>query len=281
MTTTKEMAIKAATKTIMDMFESGEFPEQLGWAIIHRHKDDDKPCLHWSVSNFIIMLAHHTADARTYHQWLEAGRYVRKGSRAFNIIAPIMIKKHNEDTDKDEMKLIGFKAIPVFAFESTGKLDTDQPDITAVDYTPEVIPELNQKIIAALKSWGVTVEYRPVEDKPGALGYFRQSYNEGKGLIVLSENSPAVLAHETMHYLHSLEEDLHAIDNSRAEVIAELGAAVILSYAGISGYELQSWEYLKAFIGEDAADSKVLSKLCGVLAMVEKCILRLLNTIEA
>ena len=84
-----------------------------------------------------------------------------------------------------------------------------------------------------------------------------------------------------MHYLHSLEEDLSTVDNAKAELVAELGAAVLLSYMNITGYEQQSWEYLKDFVGEEANESKVLSKLCGILSLVEKCILRLLNAIEA
>ena len=83
-----------------------------------------------------------------------------------------------------------------------------------------------------------------------------------------------------MHYLHSLEEDITTVENDRAEVIAELGAAVLLAYERVQGYERQSWEYLKRYVQDAKSDKEVISKISSVLNMVEKCIQRLLAVIE-
>ena len=83
-----------------------------------------------------------------------------------------------------------------------------------------------------------------------------------------------------MHYLHSLEEDITTVENDRAEVIAELGAAVLMAYEGVQGYEQQSWEYLKLYVKDAKSDKEVISKISSVFNMVEKCITRLLAVIE-
>lgn len=276
--TAREEYLQQTVGKLMGMFESQEFPEQLGWAIIQRKKEDDRKCLHYSINNFMLMLCAGTTWVDTFKGWLAYGRVPRRGSRAIRLVQPILVK--DRDDEDNRQKLIGFKHFNTFAYEDTVELEGDFPRRKPIDYTPEVIPELSQKIIAAVRKMGVKVEFKPIEDRPGALGYFRHDYNDGKGLIVLSENSPATIAHEAMHYLHSLEEDITTVENDRAEVIAELGAAVLLAYEGVQGYEQQSWEYLKRYVKDAKSDKEVISRISSVLNMVEKCITRLLAVIE-
>ena len=177
------------------------------------------------------------------------------------------------------MDIVSFKPINVFSKACTVKIDESIPDADDIDYTPTVIPELSKKIIKVLESWGVTVQFKPM-DRPGVLGYFRQSYNNGKGLICCSDYTEPTICHETMHYLHSLEEDLNSVSTEKAELVAELGSAVLLHLEGITGYEKQAYEYLKTYVGDDATDKQLIQKLTDVLQIVERCILRLLKAIE-
>lgn len=270
-----------SVNALFQMWQDQSFPQQLGWAIIHRKGEDDRPCLHWSISNYLIMLyVGRTHDARTYLAWRKAGRTVLKGSRAFNIIQPLIKTVKDKDTGEDVQKLIGFKQLPVFSKEQTIALDPNSDTTDVTDYTPAVIPELSQKIIKVLENWGVTVEFRPIEEDRSALGYFQPHYNNDKGHIVLAEESTCVLAHETYHYLDHCARNIDTVDNNEAEIIAELGSSILLSMAGISGYEQQSWDYLKLFIADAKSDTEVIRKISKVLTTIEKYTVRLLEAIE-
>ena len=272
--------LKNAVDRLFEMFQSQDFPEQLGWTIIMRRKDDIVPCMKYSLNNIMLLMLAGTRDGRPFSGWLKIGRVPRKGSHAIRLIAPLIVKEKGENGEADKEKLIGFRPFNVFAYEDTIPIEGDFPEVKPVDYTPEVIPELSQKIICALRKMGVTIEFRPIDLNPGALGYFRQSYNNGKGLIVLAENSPITIAHEGFHYLHSLEENINEVDDAKAEVVAELGAAILLSYEGVQGYEQQSWEYLKRYVKDAQNDKEVISRISSVLNLIEKCIQRLLTAIE-
>ena len=50
------------------------------------------PCKKWSYSNQFITYLHGTGDARGYNQWKEADRNVKKGSKAFHILVPMIYK---------------------------------------------------------------------------------------------------------------------------------------------------------------------------------------------
>ena len=74
----------------------------------------------WSFLNRLIMrVIGQTEDARTYKQWQSVNRQVLKGQKSFSIIAPVTKKVHNDETDEDEVRLIGFRPLPVFAYEAT------------------------------------------------------------------------------------------------------------------------------------------------------------------
>ncbi len=69
------------------------------------------------------MLLNNTEDARGFNQWREAGRYVKKGSKAFYILAPMFKKIREEKVSSGEITekeiLAGFRAVAVFRFEDT------------------------------------------------------------------------------------------------------------------------------------------------------------------
>jgi hypothetical protein len=90
-----------------------------------------RPLVHWKSAN-PTLYGGQTSDARTYHQWQEVSRFVKKGSSAFPIFAPITKKVKDEtDPDKDKVLLLGFKLLPVFKIE-----DTDGEPLPEYDYTP-------------------------------------------------------------------------------------------------------------------------------------------------
>jgi hypothetical protein len=88
------------------------------------------PCASYSFKNKVIVIANETLDARTFLQWKEAGRKVKKGAKAFDIFRPCKFKDSNSvDEDGNPVKeAVLFGAAPVFRYEDTEPAD-DRPYI--------------------------------------------------------------------------------------------------------------------------------------------------------
>jgi hypothetical protein len=83
------------------------------------------PCASYSFKNKVLVLANETLDARTFLQWKEAGRKVKKGAKAFDIFRPCKFKDGNSmDEDGNPVKeAVLFGAAPVFRYEDTEPAD--------------------------------------------------------------------------------------------------------------------------------------------------------------
>lgn len=249
-----------AVDNIVQMFTEEKFPAQLARVLIKRADNDtEKPSDRWSILNQLIMLnTGKTTDARTYKQWQEVGRYVKKGAKAFQIIAPIVKKIKTEENE--ESRLIGFRGMAVFAVENT-----DGKDIAIADYTPQHININAEKLIRITEKLGCKVSYLPYGGK--VLG----TYHPLERKIILRSEDYDVLAHEVGHFLHDLTEGINSVDRNTAEVIAELTSAVLCEMNNIHGYERQSFYYIREY--SRANDAKAVIKAINkVLATVEKSI---------
>ncbi len=105
---TKNKHIKEAMDTLLKMFNEDNLPK-VAKAVF---KGREIPSDHWSFLNRILMYLNDTEDARGFKQWQQAGRYVKKGSKAFYILAP-MFKKVIEE-----------KNLRIRRDRRTGKTDT-------------------------------------------------------------------------------------------------------------------------------------------------------------
>ena len=56
------------------------------------------------------------------------------------------------------------------------------------------------------------------------------------------------------------------------EIVAEFSAIVLCQLSGISGYEDQSYKYIREYCKDDKTDAAVLKRIMGVLADVEKIV---------
>jgi hypothetical protein len=90
---------ESVAKRILEAFERGEIPRALAQVYIH----------------LLVALAGHS-DARGYRQWQDVGRHVKKGERAFGILAPLTRKVSETDGDSRETKervaVYGFRYVP-------------------------------------------------------------------------------------------------------------------------------------------------------------------------
>lgn len=250
--------------TLLAMFANEDFPAQLALTIIKR--ENAIPSDSWSVTNRLIMrIIGETNDARTYKQWQSAGRQVKKGQKAFGIIAPVTKKFRNEETDEDEIRIIGFRALPVFAYEST-----EGEHLPEYDCTPAKLPPF----FDAAQALGVSVYWKPISRN--AYGYYRLSDRS----ITLHSQDYAVFFHELGHAVHDTIEPLADVPDDKAEVVAELTAAVLCEMAEVSGYQQQSYEYIKQYVsGKD--NKAVLKAIADVLSLVEQIVSKVVAAAEA
>jgi antirestriction protein ArdC len=249
---------------IVDAFKSGNLPRAIAPVFINRK--DQSPCRSWSWSNQLLTALAGHSDARGFRQWEEVGRHVKKGEKAFHILAPITKAIVDRDEDGDERKRVivcGFKSAAVFGLDQTDgePLPVDTETANWLDGLP---------LVEVAHRWGLTVDaYNGHAGK--ALG----SYRPGAA-IALGVKNLSTWAHEMVHAAddrlgHLKETGQHW----RSETVAELGGAILLE---VLGYETDSdrggcWAYVKAYADREGispitACERVLNRACQAVAMI-------------
>ena len=230
-----EKVTEICTK-LVEMFKSGQFPKAVARTLIMRQSGDETPCSKWSINNQLLMLAAGTADARGFNQWKAVKRYVRKGAKAFYILAPLVKTAQSNDGSTDEARIIGFHAVPVFKVE-----DTEGEPLQAFDCTPPVLPPLHE-----LGERLGSVSYAPAADN-SVLGSCTL-----KGNIRLYSCDPDVYFHELAHQVHNTIAPLKPGQQADQEIVAEMVACVLCEMYGYSGYHWSGWDYIQAYAGGNA-----------------------------
>lgn len=249
-----------ALADIVQMFESGTLPEAIAQTRLLRERDD-RPLCTWSLGNQLLTFFAGTDDARGFRQWQDAGRKVKKGARAFTILAPCTRKVADTDATTGEetsrVVVVGFKGIPVFRIE-----DTEGDPIEYPDYEPAERPPLAE----VAERLGVQVRYLP------SGGSARGSYSLTSGDITLATHDVDTFFHELAHAAHATVEPLKGGQQARQEIIAETVSAVLCRLYGYDGYIAEAFDYV-AFYGKDPGKSvvqviatvgKVLDVILGV-----------------
>ncbi len=215
--------IREAMDSLLTLFKE-ENLEKVARAVF---RGDSIPADKWSFLNRLLMYLNNTEDARGFRQWQEAGRYVKKGSKAFYIIGPVTRKitaeKTLESGDKareEKTVLAGFKTIPVFRIE-----DTDGAPVVRDEYKVNIPYEFNG-IIQELGLKG-----QPVRFCGAAYG----SYNLINKEIRLASPDIEVFLHELSHAVDDRLTGLRPGQKTDQEVTAEFSAAVI---AHLIGYRI-------------------------------------------
>lgn len=139
-----------SAENILKAFQNPNgLPKPLANIFIKRR--DNVPCRKWSWRNQLLVALHSFSDARGFRQWQLVKRSVKKGEKAFSILAPMPKKLKNKDTGKERVVVIGFKGIAVFGAEQTEgePLPAGDPHVeTWIDSLP---------LIDVARSWGLQV----------------------------------------------------------------------------------------------------------------------------
>ena len=258
----KSTIIHNAIDNLLKMFKNGNFPQAVALSIIQKHEDDNIPSDKWSLGNRLLMKFQGTEDARGFRQWQQVNRQVKKGAKAIHIFSPIMKKISDNDKKTDEISqkpvIIVFSPLPVFRYE-----DTEGEDLPSFDYSPKTYPPF----FDVAEKLGIEVTYKPL--RSNYFGLYNSKYDN----ITLCSEDAITYYHELAHALDNrLNPDFKKFSKERKEIVAEFSAIVLCQLSGISGYEDQSYKYIKEYCKDDKTDAAILKSIMGVLADVEKIV---------
>ena len=222
--------IKQVLENIVQRFKAGDIPEAIAYSMF---PIPNTPASRWSLLNRTLMFISGTSDARGFRQWKEVGRYVKKGSQSFTILAPRFIKERSDDGGETEPILAGFLAVPVFKVEDT--------DGEPLDYEKIELPEL--PLMEVAQEWSISV--RAIPGNYQYSGYFSQDRKE----IGLASREEAVFFHELAHCAHQkLLGELKKGQDWRQEIVAELAAATLCQIVGKTSKHLgNSFRYIAEY----------------------------------
>ena len=238
----KNAKIKQVLENIVQRFKEGDIPEAIAYSMF---PIPNTPASRWSLLNRTLMFISGTSDARGFRQWKEVGRYVKKGSQSFTILAPRFIKKQSDNEGETEPILAGFLAVPVFKVEDT----EGEP----LDYQNIELPEL--PLMEVAKEWSISVKAIPGNYQYS--GYFSQDRKE----IGLASKEETVFFHELAHVAHQkLLGELKKGQDWRQEIVAELAAATLCKIVGKTSKHLgNSFRYVEKY-----AESAKLNPMAGM-----------------
>jgi len=208
---------------IIEAFQSGNLPKAMAPIFIRRK--DGVPCRSWSWGNQLLCVIYGTSDARGIRQWNECGRWVKKGSKAFDILVPLLKPATVIDEDTKQQKrievLVGFKTAAVFAVECTDGKELPKIDDEITQWI-DALP-----LVEVARAWGLNVEAFNGRDGK-ALGHYCRDEAIGLGVKNLS-----TWAHELLHAAdHRMGNLKEKGQHWRSETVAELGGALLLECLG-------------------------------------------------
>lgn len=256
-------AAKNVLDGILAQFASGDIPNLVSIAMF---PSSNSPSENWSLMNRIIMVNAGTFDARTFNQWLKVGRKVSKGSKAFNILAPITrtYEVETDDPSKEKEKrqyISGFRGLPVFRQE-----DTDGDPLPC----EQKLAEQKLPLMNRAKEWGITVKALPTNNQ--FYGFFAPDAN----VIGLATPNEKTFFHELAHAAHlKVLGELKNGQDPLQEIVAELSAAALCRMVGKSSDDTtgNSYRYIERYaekldLSPHRACMKVLSETEKVLALI-------------
>jgi len=259
--------------TIIKAFESGKIPAALGSMFI----DDaaEKHCASWSWLNRLVTVLNGHSDAMGFKQWKKLDRAVKKGEKAFFILAPIL-KTISDETvigkdGKPEKRQIcvGFKGVPVFGLEQT-----DGKPIEHGEGTVKFLDTLPLRNVA--EKWGLDINAYN-----GQEGAAKGAYLPGKA-IDLGVQNLSTWAHELAHAADDRNGNLKngsrgKEDYAIAEVVAEMAGAVLLECIGKPEEADRggAYEYIKGWaerVNMKPVDAcrKVLTRVTDAVSLILK-----------
>jgi hypothetical protein len=266
-TTTNSTGASKAVSQILSAFENGNLPQAIAYSTFN--PPSNIPAYKWTQRNRALAFLAGTGDARGFKQWQESGRHVKKGSKAIYILGPIMVKWDSNDVIEfengagelkkiDNMKCVGYHAIPVFRME-----DTEGKPLEYAQLEPRHLP-----LAEVAERWGLEV-------KAGSFnGEYYGYFSPNKKQIVLATDNERTFLHELSHASHyRIDPKAEKAPEWEREIIAELSASALLYMMGKDGHMGNSYKYIARY-----AELANLSIKNACMTILETC-LKVINEI--
>ncbi len=181
-----------------------------------------------------------------FRAWLKRGRAVKKGQKGICILAPLVRKKQDEQTEKsgdsDERELFGYRAVHVFDVSQTE--GDELPEINHISGDPgEALAQLREVV----SKRGIELLYE--EELDGARGL-----SQGGTICLLKGMAAAeefaVLAHEVAHEGLHKGEDRKRTSKVVRELEAEAVSYVVAKAHGLANALKHSADYIQLYSGD-------------------------------
>lgn len=237
--------IKEITKKLEDgvkaVFESDKYKQYLDF--MRKFHD-------YSVNNCILIMMQ-KPDASLvagYRAWqTKFGRFVKKGEKAIQIIAPVPHKiKKEVDGEEKEIDWTSYRAVPVFDVSQTDGEELPQGVCQTLEADVKDFDTLIKKLEAVSP---LPVSYEPIQGS--AKGFC--SFMDGK--VVVKEGMSQLqtvktLIHEISHaMLHGKDGEEHKADKNTREVQAESVAYCVCQMLGLDTSDY-SFGYVAGWSGD-------------------------------
>lgn len=176
----------------------------------------------------IAMQCPEATQVAGFKAWQQLGRQVRKGEHAIRIMAPMVLKRRDDEHGQETDETITlFRAVSVFDISQTDGDPLPQPPrepITGDSHAPYLA-----KLERFAQSIGYRVEYRPLEHNGGFC-------DSTKRLICVATGTSAnrqvkTLVHEIAHAVGVPTYKEHG--RADAEVIVETAAVIVCGSIGL------------------------------------------------
>lgn len=262
-----------ATAAILDVFRSGELPQALATIYLA----GEMPSQSWSIRNQLLALQQGGhPDARGYDQWRQAGRPVKRGSRASVFIlkpilkAPEMERLDAEGNVIDAKVVVGYRPIPLFSI-----FQTEGPN-----------PELHEEALEGLplralaKRWGINVVTFPGQGGPIAGSMHYRLDPDGHRVpetITLGVSGQRTFVHELVHAAEAKLGVPQESEKIKKEIVAQLGASTLLHLIGrpVEADVGYTFTYIRSYVLETnpkAGDLEILEACTAVLERIHAAV---------
>ncbi|MGW9441248.1 ArdC-like ssDNA-binding domain-containing protein [Streptomyces sp. NPDC055607] len=248
----------------------------------------------YSANNMLLILAQcpHATQVRSFKQWKEKGRSVRKGEKGLRIFAPMTVKKKDEtgapvlDENGQEKKRVLFKTVAVFDISQTDPIEQEATpeESTEPAYAlggkveGDAPAELWDSLTAHIEGHGYAVR---LESTGRADGYTDPATH----VVGIQASDPEAhrvitLAHEAAHIECGHVADLseYRRHRGRMECEAESVAYIVAGVAGLDA-ALTSVPYIANWAGQTAEE--VRETLAAASATVVRAARAILATTTA
>lgn len=205
----------------------------------------------WNNCLLIALQRPNASHVAGFHSWRKLGRHVRRGAKGIAILAPMVVKKRNDDTESEDeqTRLFGFRTAYVFDVADTE--GAELPEFAAVSGDPLHHTERLTDFVA---SKGIALAYS--DEIAPAKGMSR-----GGTIVLLPGMSPAetfsVLAHECAHELLHRGARRTETTTTIRETEAEAVAFVVCHAIGLETGTATS-DYIQLWRGDKATLSESL-----------------------